>query len=183
MIVMKPPAQRRRESRRTESERGRMRQGVATKKPGRSRACSCADAGQAGMVRRAYAEARAPIREASRDTFREAVFLCTMPFWAARMSSGSAARRASVAALRSPLAIASSTLRTKVRMRLRRERLIAVRFAILRVIFLADVVLAMAVLVRMGRGARPEPAFRDGSVNETGKTAGGPPRGLVRAGL
>jgi hypothetical protein len=32
----------------------------------------------------------------------------------------------------------------KVRMRLRRERLIAVRFAILRVIFLADTVLAMA---------------------------------------
>src|SRR5919112_3190726 len=40
--------------------------------------------------------------------------------------------------------IASSTLRTKVRIRLRRDLLIAVRFAILRVIFLADTVLAMA---------------------------------------
>src|SRR5919112_2025763 len=68
-----------------------------------------------------------------------------MPFWAARISSGSAARRASAAAARLPEAIASSTLRTKVRTRERRERLIAVRFAILRVIFLADTVLAMGV--------------------------------------
>src|SRR5918997_2619384 len=67
-----------------------------------------------------------------------------MPFWAARISSGSAARRAAAASAWLPAAIASSTLRTKVRMRLRRERLIAVRFAILRVIFLADTVLAMA---------------------------------------
>jgi hypothetical protein len=42
-----------------------------------------------------------------------------------------------------PLAMASSTLRMKVRTRLRRERLMIVRFAIFRVIFLAEVVLAM----------------------------------------
>src|ERR671921_374281 len=83
------------------------------------------------------------MRLARRETFRDAVFLCTMPFWAARIISGSAARRAAAASVWLPEAIASSTLRTKVRMRLRRERLIAVRFAILRVIFLADTVLAM----------------------------------------
>ena len=38
------------------------------------------------------------IREARRETFREAVFLCTMLFWAARMISGCAARRAAWAA-------------------------------------------------------------------------------------
>src|SRR4051794_9461611 len=67
-----------------------------------------------------------------------------MPFWAARIISGSAARSAAMASVWLPEAIASSTLRTKVRMRLRRDLLIAVRFAILRVIFLADTVLAMA---------------------------------------
>src|SRR5918993_2987476 len=60
------------------------------------------------------------------------------------MISGSAARRAAEASVWLPEAIASSTLRMKVRMRLRRDRLISVRFAILRVIFLADTVLAMA---------------------------------------
>src|SRR5918998_2006479 len=84
------------------------------------------------------------MRLARRDTFREAVFACRMPFWAARIISGSAARRAAAASVWLPEAIASSTLRTKVRMRLRRDRLISVRFAILRVIFLADTVLAMA---------------------------------------
>src|SRR3712207_1244895 len=84
------------------------------------------------------------MRLARRETFREAVFLCTMPFWAARIISGSAARRAAAASVWLPEAIASSTLRMKVRMRLRRDRLISVRFAILRVIFLADTVLAMA---------------------------------------
>src|SRR5687768_1927178 len=84
------------------------------------------------------------MRLARRETFRDAVFLCTMPFWAARIISGSAARRAAAASVWLPEAMASSTLRTKVRMRLRRDLLIAVRFAILRVIFLADTVLAMA---------------------------------------
>src|SRR5690349_23839502 len=84
------------------------------------------------------------MRLVRRDTFREAVFLCTMPFWAARIISGSAARSAATASVWLPAAMASSTLRTKVRIRLRRDLLIAVRFAILRVIFLADTVLAMA---------------------------------------
>src|SRR3954467_6380295 len=89
-------------------------------------------------------------RAARRETFRDALFLCTMPCWAARMISGSAARSAVRALAWSPVAIASSTLRTKVRIRERRERLIAVRLAILRVIFFADTVLAMGILVSSG---------------------------------
>src|SRR5690606_31771964 len=65
------------------------------------------------------------------------------PLPAARASSGSAARRAAVAASLSPLAIASSTLRRKVRTRLRRAVLILVRFSILRVAFLAEGVFAI----------------------------------------
>src|SRR5689334_9097856 len=96
------------------------------------------------------------MRAERRETFREAVFLCTMPFWAARISSGSAARRAATASFWLPEAIASSTLRMNVRTRLRRERLIAVRLAILRVIFLAETVLAMAkVLVGKHRCDEP----------------------------
>src|SRR3712207_9475563 len=91
------------------------------------------------------------MRLARRDTFREAVFLCTMPFWAARIISGWAARRAATESVWLPEAIASSTLRMKVRMRLRRLRLIAVRFAILRVIFLADTVLAMGLSSSLDR--------------------------------
>src|SRR6478735_11637636 len=68
-----------------------------------------------------------------------------MPFWAARIISGSAARKAAAASVWLPEASASSTFRTKVRTRLRRDLLIAVRFAILRVIFLADTVLAMGL--------------------------------------
>src|SRR5215207_11514076 len=106
-----------------------------------------------------------------------------MPFCAARMISGSAARRACAAAARSPPAIASSTWRMKVRIRLRRDRLIAVRLAILRVIFLADVVLAMgyprAYAIKIG-GGRLWIGFKRG---KTGKTAGHGPRGLARAGL
>src|SRR5215210_5461914 len=63
------------------------------------------------------------------------------------MISGSAALRASAAFAASPVASASSTLRTKVRMRLRRARLMSVRLAILRVIFLADRVLAMRLVL------------------------------------
>src|SRR5215217_2913231 len=81
-----------------------------------------------------------------------------MPFCAARISSGSAARRAAAASVWLPEAIASSTLRRKVRMRLRRERLIAVRFAILRVIFLADTVLAMAVILVFSQPTRKDRA-------------------------
>src|SRR3712207_4173458 len=66
-----------------------------------------------------------------------------MPFWAARIISGSAALKAAAATVASPAAIASSTLRRNVRMRLRRDRLISVRLMILRAIFLADLVLAI----------------------------------------
>src|SRR3974390_2997412 len=59
------------------------------------------------------------------------------------MITGSAAFSAAVAALRSPLAIASSTLRTELRSTERRVLLIAVRRAILRVALRADVVLAI----------------------------------------
>src|SRR5262245_20226172 len=60
------------------------------------------------------------IRWVSRDTLRLADFLWTMPVRAARMSVGSAATRAAVAATLLPLAMASSTWRNDVRMRERR---------------------------------------------------------------
>src|SRR3981189_2445738 len=62
---------------------------------------------------------------------------------AACMSSGSARVIAFSAASRSPLLIASSTIRTAPRIWGRRDLLIMVRRAILRVAFLAEVVLAM----------------------------------------
>ena len=83
------------------------------------------------------------IRWVSRDTFRLADFLWMMPVRAARMSAGSAATRAACAATLLPLVIASSTLRSELRMRERRALLTSVRRAILRVAFLADLVLAI----------------------------------------
>src|SRR5580704_1597896 len=83
------------------------------------------------------------MRWVKRETLRLALFLATTPFWAARMISGSAARSAASAAVLSPAVIASSTVRTKPRMRDRRALLITVRRAILRVAFLADDVLAI----------------------------------------
>src|SRR4051812_36003814 len=124
------------------------------------------------------------MRLARRDTFRDAEFLCTMPFWAARISSGCAARSASAAAPRSPDAIASSTLRTKVRMRLRRPRFTMVRVAILRVIFLADLVLAMGTPSFTFADARRRRRATEQDrlwVNETQEPARG--RGLAKAGL
>src|SRR5258708_19443160 len=59
------------------------------------------------------------------------------------MSSGSARAIAFRAASRSPLLIASSTMRTAPRIWVRRDLLTMVRRAILRVAFLAEVVLAM----------------------------------------
>src|SRR5579871_176023 len=59
------------------------------------------------------------------------------------MRAGSAATRAVCAAALSPRAIASSTWRSEVRMRERRALFISVRRAILRVAFLADLVLAI----------------------------------------
>ena len=81
-------------------------------------------------------------RRLSRETFRAAVLACTIPFCAARMSIGWAARRAAAAAPGSPAAIASSTLRTCVRIWLRRDRLTLARRSILRTAFLADFVFA-----------------------------------------
>src|SRR5258708_35596677 len=85
--------------------------------------------------------------------------------WAACMSSGSARVIAFSAASRSPLLIASSTIRTAPRIWVRRDLLIAVRRAILRVAFLAEVVLAIvsnilrAVIVRCWCG-RSAPAVQ-----------------------
>ena len=65
------------------------------------------------------------------------------PFDAARINCGSAAFNAAVAAALSPEASASSTLRTNVRARLMRLRLISVNRTILRAAFLAELVLAV----------------------------------------
>src|SRR4051794_33468627 len=62
---------------------------------------------------------------------------------AACISSGSAFAIAFKAAARSPLLMASSTVRTAPRIWVRRDLLMMVRRAILRVAFLAEVVLAM----------------------------------------
>ena len=66
-----------------------------------------------------------------------------MPFEAAFMICGSACCIAISAARLSPAAIASSTFRTKLRMRERGTLLLAVRRAIFRAAFLADVVFAI----------------------------------------
>src|SRR5215212_10812720 len=63
---------------------------------------------------------------------------------AACISSGSARAIAFTAASRSPLLIASSTVRTAPRIWVRRDLLMTVRRAILRVAFLAEVVLAIS---------------------------------------
>src|SRR3974390_807584 len=74
------------------------------------------------------------------------------------MITGSAAFSAAVAALRSPLAIASSTLRTELRSTERRVLLIAVRRAILRVALRADVVLAIrSISFSTARAVRAKP--------------------------
>lgn len=91
------------------------------------------------------------IRCASRETLRLALFLCRTPRCAARMITGSASLSAVVAALRLPAEIASSTLRSELRMVERRALLIAVRFAIWRVALRADLVLA--IVLSFGSGA------------------------------
>src|ERR1035438_8464113 len=83
---------------------------------------------------------------------------------AACISSGSACAIAFNAAVRSPVLIASSTRRTAPRIWVRRDLLMVVRRAILRVAFLAEVVLAIvsnilrAVTVRLtGRAQARRP--------------------------
>jgi len=84
-------------------------------------------------------------RRDNRDTFRDAVFLWTIPFCALRMISGWASARAFDAASASPLAIASSTLRIWLRMRVRRFLLMAVLREIFRIAFFAEGVFAMSM--------------------------------------
>jgi len=84
----------------------------------------------------------------SRETLRLAVFFGNTPFWTARMISGSATFMAASAVVLSQDTIAYSTLRTNPRTRERLLLLMAVRRAILRAAFLAEVVLAMSVPLR-----------------------------------
>lgn len=79
-----------------------------------------------------------------------------IPVRAARMRAGSAATRAACAETLLPLVIASSTLRSELRMRERRALFTAVRRAILRVAFLADLVLAIDPSVEL----RPRPQIK-----------------------
>ena len=71
-------------------------------------------------------------RAARRDVLRAVVLRCAAPLPAPRASSLSAARSAVWAAFLSPLRIASSTLRTDVRMRERRIWLTRVRRSVWR---------------------------------------------------
>src|SRR5690606_38922756 len=87
------------------------------------------------------------MRCARREIFRLAMFLWNTPLPAARCSSGWAARSAAAAASLSPVAIASSTLRRKVRTRERRAMLVLVRDSILRTALMAEGVFAMSFLV------------------------------------
>src|SRR6516165_8910604 len=78
-----------------------------------------------------------------RETLRLAALAWTMPFCADRMIAGSASFSAASALPRSPAAIASLTLRTKLRNLERLPLLISVRRAILRVALRAELVLAI----------------------------------------
>src|SRR5262245_16725282 len=89
------------------------------------------------------AQAMALMRAASRETLRAALRLWTTPFCAVRTRTGSASASARRAAVLSPAASASSTLRTCDLNCERRDLLISVRRTILRVAFLAEVVLAI----------------------------------------
>src|SRR5258708_37345420 len=89
-----------------------------------------------------------------------------MPVRAARMSVGSAATRAVFAAALLPLAIASSTPRSDVRMRERRALFPSVRRAVLRVAFFAALVLAidpsLGFASAIANGAALSPAQKSG---------------------
>jgi hypothetical protein len=85
------------------------------------------------------------MRLVSRETLRDAVFLWNTPFWAPRMSSGSADFMAASASAWLPALIASSTLRSELRTRLTRFLLTVARRAETRVAFFADLVLAIKI--------------------------------------
>src|SRR5262249_42352946 len=93
------------------------------------------------------------MRWARRETFRLALRLRTTPRCAARMMTGSAALNAARAALRSPLWIASSTLRIEFRRSERRPLFTSVRRAITRVALRADLVLAITLSFAVGAPA------------------------------
>jgi hypothetical protein len=92
-----------------------------------------------------YQALMARIRLVRRETLRDAVFLWSTPFWAPRISCGSADFMASKAASLLPALMASSTLRNELRTMLVRFLLIEARRAETRVAFLADDVLAISL--------------------------------------
>src|SRR4029453_8834766 len=84
-----------------------------------------------------------------------------MPFCAARIMAGSAALSAANAALRSPLWIASSTLRTEFRRTERRALFASVRRAMTRVALRADFVLGINLsFATAASGGLPAKAIR-----------------------
>ena len=90
-----------------------------------------------------------------REILREAAYLCTTCFWADRISTGSAAARAALAASLLPAAIASSTLRTEDFTCDDLDLLTAVRRMAWRAAFVADLVLASEwelLLAEVGAG-------------------------------
>src|SRR5688572_32719021 len=101
-----------------------------------------------------------------------------MPLEAAFMICGCASSRAARAASLSPEAIASSTLRMKVRMRVRGTLLIAVLRAILRAAFLAEGVLAISVPYPVPDACRPLAFREDGQAtnDNRGRRAAGQSR-------
>src|SRR5665648_408172 len=92
----------------------------------------------------------APTRLARRETLREAVLRWSRPFCAVRTINGSASFSAVWAASLLPVAIASSTLRTEPRMRLRRVLFSTVRRMVWRTAFFADLVLAISRILEGG---------------------------------
>ena len=112
-------------------------------------------------------------RDARRDTLRLAVLRWVTPFVAPRMISGWAAFSAAFAASASPDAMASSTLRMKVLMRLRRAVLTAVRRSIWRTRFFADGELAMMIPLSVSRtSAAYTPRFAPCQRKASGETDG-----------
>ena len=107
-------------------------------------ACGIPPRTEIGLV----SDQRALMRAARRDNLRDTVFLWRTPLVIARCSSGCAKRRAEVAVSLSPVAIAASTFLTKVRTRLTRARLMAVRLAVCRIRFSADLWLAIQLAVK-----------------------------------
>src|SRR5688572_27520155 len=95
-------------------------------------------------------------RELSRETFRDAAFLCSTVFCAARMRTGWATAKAALAASLLPEAMASSTLRRVVFICEDRALLTAVRRTAWRAAFLADLVLAIPIDLLLEKSARCE---------------------------